>query len=417
MSRLIAVGMVVVALSAVSKQGFAGDPAAAPVEAAAARVAAEGIDEIAWDLVRAAGPGNVVVSPASVWEALAMTHQGARGATAAEIAGVLGLPDDRAAIAAASAALRAEFAEAKGKAITLDVANRLWVHKGKPLEREFTSALEQRFGAGAGEVDFVAAEAARSAINGWVSDHTAHKIPELLGPNVITPLTRLVLTNAVYLKAPWAEPFEKSATRPEPFMLAPGQPVDVPFMHTAARLVAGRVAAGDQAATVCEIPYAGRRLVMAIVVPEVVDGLDEVLGNLDGDWRTKWAGGEPADVRPRKVVLALPKWTARKPLGLNAALEALGMKQAFEAKAADFSGIDGTRDLFVSDVVHEGFVDVSEEGTEAAAATGVVVGVRSMAPLPEEPLEVRADRPFAWAIIDRGTGAVLFAGVVADPRG
>ena len=391
-------------------------PPARAVEVAAARQAAEGIDEIAWDLVRAAGQGNVVLSPASVWEALAMTHQGARGETAAEIAGVLGMPDDRAAVAGAAEALRAALAEAKGTAITLDVANRLWTQRGKALDPAFTAALEKRFGAGAGVVDFAAAEAARGEINGWVSAHTAGKIPDLLPAGTITPLTRLVLTNAVYLKAAWAKPFEKSATRPEPFSLEPGRAVDVPFMHAAERLVAGRVGAGDEAATVCEIPYAGRRLALVIVVPDAVDGLDEVLGELDGDWRTKWAAGQ-GDVRPRQVELALPRWTARKPLGLNDALKALGMKAAFDAAAADLSGIDGTRELFVSDVVHEGFVDVSEEGTEAAAATGVVVGVRSMAPRPEEPLAVRADRPFAWAIVDRETGAVVFAGTVTDPRG
>jgi serpin B len=391
-------------------------PPARAVEVAAARQAAEGIDEIAWDLVRAAGSGNVVLSPASVWEALAMTHQGARGETAAEIAGVLGMPDDRAAVAGAAEALRAALAEAKGTAITLDVANRLWTQRGKALDPAFTAALEKRFGAGAGVVDFAAAEAARGEINGWVSAHTAGKIPDLLPAGTITPLTRLVLTNAVYLKAAWAKPFEKSATRPEPFSLEPGRAVDVPFMHAAERLVAGRVGAGDEAATVCEIPYAGRRLALVIVVPDAVDGLDEVLGELDGDWRTKWAAGQ-GDVRPRQVELALPRWTARKPLGLNDALKALGMQAAFDAAAADLSGIDGTRELFVSDVVHEGFVDVSEEGTEAAAATGVVVGVRSMAPRPEEPLAVRADRPFAWAIVDRETGAVVFAGTVTDPRG
>lgn len=411
--------LVVVAVALASAPGI--EAFAAPAEAPAAesaRQAAEGIDEIAWDLVRAAGPGNVVVSPASVWEALAMTHQGARGETAAEIAGVLGMPDDRGGIAAAAEALRGELAEARGKAITLDVANRLWVQRGKPLEAAFTMALEQRFAAGAGEVDFAGApDAARDEINGWVADHTAKKIPELLPAGSITSLTRLVLTNAVYLKAPWAKPFEPSATRPEPFQLAAGKTVELPFMHLTDRLVAGRVGSGAEAATVCEIPYEGRRLVMVLVVPDAVEGLDDVLGELDGDWRTKWSGGSPGDVRPRQVVLAVPKWTARKPLALNAALKSLGMKRAFAADEADLSGIDGTRELFVSDVVHEGFVDVSEEGTEAAAATGVIVGVRSMAPSREEPLAVTADRPFAWAIVDRETGGVLFAGTVVDPRG
>jgi len=379
--------------------------------------AADGIAELAWDLVRAAGAGNVVVSPSSVWEALAMTHAGARGETAAEIAGVLGLPDDRAAIGAAAAALREAVAKAKGEAISLDAANRLWVQRGKPLEAEFTAGLERWFGAGMGLVDFSGATAtARGEINGWVAERTAGKVPELLPADAITPLTRLVLTSAVYLKAPWAEPFSKDATKPEPFLLAPGKPVEVPFMHRSAVLAAGRIAAGDLAAAMCEIPYVGNGLAMLIVVPEKADGLAGVLGGLDGDWRTKWDADGPA-VRRRKVDLALPKWTARRPLSLVPALESLGMRKAFAADEADFSGIDGTRDLFVSAVVHEGFVDVAEEGTEAAAATGVVVGVKSMRPDPEPPLSVRADRPFAWAVIDRRSGAILFAGVVADPRG
>jgi len=382
-----------------------------------AATAAAGIDELAWDLVRAAGGGTVVVSPASVWEALALTHQGARGTTAGEIAAVLGMPDDRAAIAAAAEALRTSFADSRGASITLEVANRLWIQRGKQIDPGFAAALEDRFAAAAGLVDFsTAPETARGEINRWVSGHTADKIPELLKAGSITPLTRIVLTNAVFLKAPWAEPFEKSATRPEPFQLGAGDRVDVPFMRRSGRMLAGRTGSGDESAMVCELPYAGHGLAMVLVVPVATDGLESVLGSLAGDWRTKWAAGSD-DVALRAVDLSLPKWTARKPLQLNRALESLGMRAAFDAAAADLSGIDGTRDLFVSDVVHEGFVDVSEEGTEAAAATGVVVGVRSMRPQPEEPLEIKADRPFAWAIVDRATGAVLFAGTVTDPRG
>jgi serpin B len=377
--------------------------------------AAGGTGGMAWELVRASGEGNAIVSPVSVWEALAMTHAGARGETAAEIAAVLSMPDDRVAIAAAVEALRKALAEAKGDKIALDVANRLWVQQGKRLEGEFTGLLEGKYGAGAGSVDFGGAtEAARQEINDWVSDHTAKKIDELLKPGVLSPLTRLVLTNAVYMKAAWATPFEKAATVPEPFTLTPGTAADVPFMHRSARLTAGNVGEGARAATVCEIPYAGGQLAMLVIVPDAVDGLAAVLGGLDGKSVAGWR--QAGTLRPRQVNLALPKWTARKPLSLNAALASMGMKKAFAAGVADFSGIDGTRDLFVSAVVHEGFVDVSEEGTEAAAATGVVIGVRSALPPQEEPLEVRADRPFAWAVVHQGTGAVLFAGVVTDPR-
>ena len=376
--------------------------------------AAAGTAKLAWELVRASGAGNAILSPASVWEALAMTHAGAKGETAAEIAGVLGVADNREQIAAAAADLRKLLTEAKGEKIKLDVANRIWAQRGKALEAGFTGLLEAKFGAAAGIVDFAGQpEDARSEINAWVGGHTAEKIPELLKSGTITPLTRLVLTNAIYMKAPWATPFEKSATRPEAFTLAAGDKAEVPFMHAAGKMVAGSVGSGDTAATVCEIPYAGGRLAMVLAVPAKLDGLGTVLGGMKGDWRATWnpAGG----VRQRPVILSLPKWTARKPLSLTAALKALGMQRAFVAGEADLSGMDGSRDLFVSDVVHEGFVEVSEEGTEAAAATGVIVATRA-AMIPEEPLEVKADRPFAWAVVERSSGAVLFAGTVTDPR-
>jgi serpin B len=342
-----------------------------------------------------------------------MTHAGARGETAAEMAHVLGMPDDRAAIAAASEALRMLFAEAKGEKIVLDVANRIWVQRDKKLEAEFTTLLEDRFGANAGIVDFInATEPARAEINAWVSDHTAKKIDELLKAGTITPVTRLVVTNAVFMKAPWATTFDKAATRPEPFHLGGDAQADVPFMHQSGRLVAGKVGEGPQTATVCEIPYEGGRLAMVVIVPDAIDGLPAVLGGLDG---ASVAGWKAAHLRRRPVNLSLPRWTARKPIGLNEALSAMGMKQAFQQGVADFSGMDGTRDLFVSAVVHEGFVEVTEEGTEAAAATGVVMATRA-AIAPQETLNVRADRPFAWAVVERGTGAILFAGVVADPR-
>lgn len=390
-------------------------PLAAPArEPDAALGAAGGTNGMAWKLVRASGAGNAIVSPVSVWEALAMTHAGARGATAAEIARVLGMPDDRATIAAASQALRKELAAAKGKKIALEVANRLWVQQGKRLEGEFTGLLEEKFGAGAGIVDFGnATEAARQEINRWVGDHTAKKIDELLKPGVLSPRTGLLLTNAVYMKAAWATPFKKAATAPEPFTLAAGEKADVPFMHRVGEMTAGRAGKGPSAVTLCEIPYAGGQLAMVVIVPDAVDGLANVLGGLDGNSLDVWR--HTGVLRERQVNLAVPKWKARRALALNDALASMGMKQAFESGVADFSGIDGTRELFVSAVVHEGFVDVGEEGTEAAASTFIMPSITS-ALRPPEPLEVRADRPFAWAVVHQGTGAVLFAGTVTDPR-
>jgi len=278
-----------------------------PAPAARGDVAAVagGLAALGWELVRASGDGNAIVSPASVWETLAMTHAGARGETAAEIAHVLGMPDDREQIAASAADLRALVAEAKGEKIRLDIANRIWVERTQKLEASFTGLLQARYAAAAGLVDFMTRpEDARTQINTWVGEHTAGKIPELLPSGSITAQTRIVLTNAVYLKAPWAKPFEKSATQPAAFTVAGGDKPQVPFMNWSGKLVAGKVVVGEAAATVCEIPYEGGRLAMVIVVPDVADGLPRTLGGLDRDWRAQW---NDAGVRPREVNLALPR--------------------------------------------------------------------------------------------------------------
>lgn len=388
-------------------------PSAPQAEETRVRAAA-GVARLAWQLVRASGPGNAIVSPVGVWEALAMTHAGARGETAAEIARVLGMPDDRATIANSSAVLRSCFAEAKGEKVRLDIANKMWLQKSQHVSKDFMALLQERYGVGPGFVDFVGdGEAARGEINAWVEDHTSRRIPELLRAGAVSPLTRVVLTNAIFMKAPWADAFEKHATRSAPFHLDRERRADLPLMQRSAELGAGRVGAGPTAATICEIPYVGGRLAMVVIVPETVDGLAAVLAGLDG---TSIAGWRSAALRRRQVQIALPRWTARKPLSLAEPLGVMGMQRAFAAGVADFSGIDGTRELFVSAIVHEGFVEVTEEGTEAAGATAAVVGVRSAVVVPEPPLEVRADRPFAWAVVDRETDAVLFAGVVADPR-
>jgi serpin B len=265
-----------------------------------------------------------------------------------------------------------------------------------------------------GNVDFVGHPAeSRAEINRWVSERTARKIPELLSPEAITTRTRVVLTNAIYLKGPWADPFDKSDTSVASFQRAVGDTIRVPFMHRSDEMVAGSIGEGTAAAaTVCEIPYEGNRLSMVIVVPEAVDGLAAVLEGID-DWRNN--PNDWADFVQREVNLSMPRWKVRQQLPLNAVLETMGMSTAFMPKKADFSGVNGTRDLFVSSVIQECFVEVAEEGTEAAAATATELTAELSLP-PMETLECRADRPFAWAIVSRESGVVLFAGTVVDPR-
>jgi len=406
----VCLSIVLLAAIVVAGTMHAADPSP-PVCAAVAK--------LGWELLRASEDGNAIVSPVSIWESLAMTHAGARGQTAAEIAGVLGMPHDSAVISAAAKTLRQTFADAKGKNSTLSIASRLWVQNGKEINDSFTTLLKKNYGAATGIVDFKgAAEASRAEINGWVSEQTEKKIDELLKVGSITSQTQLVLTNAVYMKAPWAKTFDKAATRPAPFLIAAGNSIDVPFMHRDGELTAGKVGVGKAAATVCEIPYDGNRLVMIVIVPDAMDGVLEVLNGFGGDWRAKWmasAANSQPEVRSRTVHLVLPRWIARQSLSLKTVLQSMGLQQAFQPGTADFSGIDGGKELFLSSAMHEGFVDVSEEGTAAAAATAIVVGVTSIG-AQTAPLEVRADRPFLWAVIEQQTGGVLFAGLVRDPR-
>lgn len=388
--------------------------------AGSAAVPTEAISGLGWELVARSGGGNAIVSPLSVWQALAMTHAGAAGTTASEIAKLLGMPNDPAAIGEASTALRTTFEQIRSEQIQLNLANRLWLQEGQPVAEPFTAILASQHAAAAGVLDFAKApEAARGDINRWVAAHTNERITNLLPSGSITPLTRFVLTNAVFLKAAWAEPFETTQTRDEHFDLGEGVQIKVPFMHRGGQLRAGRTGVAGGEMLVCELPYAGGRLAMLLLVPDTpdpdgADGTATTLSQLDGAWLTSLRTS--GALRQRPVRLALPKWTARKPLSLKETLADLGMATAFEPGRADFSGINGNRELFVSEVVHEGFIEVSEEGTEAAAATGVVIGVRS-AVAPAEPLEINANRPFLWAVVDTATGSMLFAGQVADPRG
>ena len=358
---------------------------------------------------------NLVVSPASVAFALAMTANGAAGATLEELltalgAGSLGelntaLNEIDQALAQRSGMRQGGFDRAAE--VQLRLANSLWGQQDQRFEPAFLDRLAQYYGAGMNLVDYATdVEGARTLINGWVSDQTEAKIPELLEEGVLGDSTRLVLTNAVYLKAPWLEPFDAASTGPAPFRLADGGMVSVDTMHVAARM--GAYAAG-QGWTAVELPYLGGELAITIVMPD------------DGTWAAYEAGLSAdslgavlAALERRAISLSLSKWTSRRSLTLNETLGALGVRQAFSQSEADLSGMTGDRTLFVSAVVHEAYILVEESGTEAAAATGAVVNVVS-APADPPPV-VEINRPFLFAVRDVPTGAVLFMGRVLDPR-
>lgn len=349
--------------------------------------------------------GNLFLSPYSISSALAMTFAGARGATAAQMAEALHLDGTPEEIHQAFSQLNAAF-NAGGKDYRLSVANALWAQKGFEFKADFLDAAKKYYGAGARIVDFAGnTETARLTINKWVEDDTEKKIVELIKEGVLDPLTRLVLTNAIYFKGQWEHEFMPERTQNRPFYLAAGDRADVPFMRQAESFRY----AHTHNAQVLELPYAGGDLAMMIVLPDEGSSIAEVEASL------KAAGLEPfvGALSSRRVDVSIPRFKFADELSLKESLKQLGMVDAFDEMRADFSGMCD-EPLYISEVVHKAFVEVNEEGTEAAAATGVVVGVRSV--MVDEPVVFTADRPFFFAIRDLATGSVLFMGRLADPR-
>jgi len=370
------------------------------------------IDAFGLDLYRliASPDGNVVVSPASIAIAVAMARAGARGETAAQIDTVfrsLGSDDHAAWIAALDQALTSRSGTFKDALdneleVALRIANAPFAQRDMTLEADFLGALGARFGAGLRLVDYRAdPEAVREVINAWVDEQTEQRIPELLAPGVIDTLTRLVLVNAIYLKAAWQHPFPQDATRAAPFSLPDGSTVDVPTMSTSAGLP---YASGDGWRAV-ELPYVGGSLAMTIIVP---DDLAAFVRHLDADGLASITGALAAS----QVDLSMPKFGIETKTELRDVLTALGMPLAFDTDRADFSGITAEERLFVSAVVHQANIDVDEKGTEAAAATAVAMGATSM---PAETVIFNVERPFLFALRDVPTGAILFLGQVTDP--
>jgi serpin B len=369
----------------------------------------QSITRTGWQLVRTVPKGNVVVSPLSVWTALGMAHAGATGGTAQEMAKAMNAPNDNTFFSDHGSRLQHSFTYNKDARIQLHMANRMWVQNDLDLEPLFVTNLHKQFHSSMGLVDFRhQPQAARHTINHWVAQQTAQRIPELMPPDSVGPKSALVLTNALYLNAPWARAFEVGNTHDEAFKLNNQRDIQTSFMHQRIDAMAGKTGRGSSAATVCELPYAGGQLKMVLYVPDRVDGLDAMLAKLEH---------MQPELKMQAVRISLPKWKASQSLQLNGALQKLGMHKAFDRRYANFSGMRKENDLFISHVVHQSFVEVNEAGTEAAAATGVSMMMRSSLQLEAaEPLAVQANRPFAWAIVDSTTGTPLFTGVVRDPR-
>lgn len=371
-----------------------------------------GNSAFAFDLYRAIRKkeGNLFYSPYSLSVALAMTYAGARGTTERQMADVLHftLPQNRLhpAFNLLDQALASRGATAKSKddkPFRLSVANSLWGQAGYTFLPAFLDALAENYGAGLRLVDFSGApEAARKTINDWVSDQTEGKIKDLIPQGAIDALTRLVLANAIYFNAAWMYPFDKDATQEGVFYLLDGSQVTVPMMRQDKHF---RYFAGEGIQAV-ELPYDGGEVSMVLLVPDrgtfaafeealTADKVAQILEKME----------------PVNVNLAVPKFKYDATFSLADTLKAMGMPEAFSLNA-DFSGMDGTRNLTITDVFHKAFVAVDEAGTEAAAATAVVIGLTAM---PLSPVELTVDRPFVFIIRDIQTGAILFVGRVLNP--
>lgn len=354
--------------------------------------------------------GNLFYSPYSISLALAMTYAGARSETEQQMANTLRfiLLQNRLHPAFNSLdtelARRGEGAKGKdGKGFRLNIVNAIWGQKGFKFLSEFLDLLAENYGAGLRPLDFMGTpEESRIKINKWVSDQTENRIKDLIPQGAIDTLTRLVLTNAIYFNAAWQYPFKENATQNGIFNLLDGGKTTVPLMKQT-EMLGYAEGSGYQAV---ELPYDGREFSMVILLPRA-GNFKTFEGALDAQKVSSTVKG----MKPRRVALAMPRFKFESSFNLNDTLTKMGMPVAF-SRNADFSGMTGNRDLFISNVIHKAFVAVDEAGTEAAAATAVVMTTTS---LPEAPVEVTVDRPFIFLIRDIKTGAILFVGRILNP--
>ncbi len=350
--------------------------------------------------------GNLFFSPYSISSALAMTYAGARGNTATQMAKALHFDLEGAKLHEAFGKLTADLnAAGKKSDFALTVANALWVQEGFELLKDYLDLTKAAYGAGPHPVDFAqAVEAARQTINRWVEEQTRDKIKDLIPKGMLGAMARLVLTNAIYFKGRWASEFPSDYTSNSPFTLASGEKVNAPTMHQMGQFPLFQ---GDGFAAVA-LPYKSNALSMVILLPAKHDGLPAFEKALSAEALAKWIAG----MQPQLVAVALPKFKATTTILLADTLQTMGMADAFALPPADFSGMSGKKDLFISQVIHKAFVDVNETGTEAAAATAVIM----QGGAPPKAIDFIADHPFLFLIRDNRSGSILFLGRLANPK-
>ncbi|MBN1135598.1 MAG: SRPBCC domain-containing protein [Anaerolineae bacterium] len=370
--------------------------------------AVQGNTEFALELYQQlrAEKGNLFFSPYSISAALAMTYAGARGNTEIQMAQALHFLLAQEELHPAFALLEAKLGDIGRRGdVQIKVANALWPDVGYQFLEEFLALTEKHYGASITPLYYSDPEAARQKINGWVEGKTEEKIKELIPPGILDSLTRLVLVNAIYFKGNWASQFEKELTEAAPFMVTATETVQAPMMTQEHTFRYGE----SSDVQVLELPYVGGDLAMIILLPRKVDGLVELETALTVENLEKWTG----DLWDGQVRVLLPRFKVSQGFKLNDALISMGMGDAFDQSKANFSGMDGcVGSLYIAAALHKAFVDVNEEGTEAAASTAVVMGLRYA---PPPPPVFRADHPFVFMIREKSTGSILFLGRVVNP--
>ena len=353
------------------------------------------------------GDGNVILSPFNIATALSMALAGARGQTAEEIQFVLHVHYDPSYDAALGALLVDLTKAGNAGGNELLTANGLWVQKGFAILPAFESTLANNYHAPPTLLDFIAnSEAARSQINGWTEEHTKGKIKNLFPSGSLDAQTRLVLTSAIYFYGKWQDPFVTSRTQPATFTLPTGATTQAPFMNQTSHF--GYT--DTPSAQILEMRYAGTGIAFDVLLPKSVAGVSDLEKSLTPENLTGWLG----QLATRNVQVSLPKFRVESEFSLGKALSIMGMAAAF-TNHADFSGIASKGGLAISEVAHKAFVDVSEQGTEAAAATGIGVHATAMR-MPEQAVVFRADHPFLFLIRDTRTEVVLFIGRLMNAR-
>lgn len=360
---------------------------------------------------------NLLFSPYSISQALAMAYAGGRGNTEAQMAEVLHFDLGQEVLHSTFNALTTDLQSRAdepipmvedGQRLQLNIANAIWGQDGYPFRAEYLDLLDQTYAAPLRLVDFRAdPEGARELVNAWVEDETEEKIKDIVPPNTFNEATRLVLANAIYFNASWATIFPEFLTSDQPFFLLDDTEITVSMMNSQERR---QYASGEGYQTVA-VPYLGGDMAMLLFVPD-----SGAFAEFEASFTPEMLNATIASMEMKTVNLSLPRFTYGFAVGLGDALRELGMGDAFAGGLADFTGIyepEGDP-LFISDVLHKAFIAVDEEGTEAAAAT-VVTFEATTALMPTDIVELKIDRPFIYAIYDFKTGSVLFMGRVLNP--